>query len=150
LASTDDHEGAIILFDELMQHPDMEVNMEATLRRSRLASELGQWSVALRSLRPKAAFDLGPAWDASATDARTRALIGAGDTEGAIAAWQALATRWPDEEEAVLPAWLGIAQMCLDKGDRADAHHWARKAYKEARDPGYRTQAKAMVAALDD
>jgi thioredoxin-like negative regulator of GroEL len=101
-------------------------------------------------LNPQDAINLGPAWDASATGVRASALVGAGDNEGAEAAWRALARRWPDQEEAVLPAWLGLAQLCIDAGDTRDAHHWARKAFKEARDPGYKAQAQAMVSALQD
>jgi hypothetical protein len=40
--------------------------------------------------------------------------------------------------------------MSIDQGKTAEANHWARKAYKEAKDPGYRRQAKDMVEALDD
>ena len=147
---SEDIEAAITLLDDLRAHADEEVRMEATLRRSRIASDQQDWPMALRALNPRTAISLGPAWDASATDARTRALMGAGDTEGAAAAWRALAARWPEDEEATLPAWLGLAQMALDRGEHADAHHWARKAFKEARDPGYKLQAKSMVEALDE
>jgi len=150
LAETGDTEASITLLDELRSHSDVEVRMEATLRRSQLAADQDDWTGALRALDPRAAIELGPAWDASATNARTRALVGAGDTSGANAAWRALAARWPDEEEAVLPAWIALAQLALDYGEKDEAHHWARKAFKEARDPGYRNQAKAIVNALDE
>ena len=115
-----------------------------------MASEAEDWATALRVLNPRDAIGLGPAWDASATDARARALVGAGDVNGANASWRALANRWPGEEEAELPAWLGLTQLAMDVGENTDAHHWARKAYKEARDPGYKTQANTMVQALAD
>lgn len=150
LKESDNTEGAITMLDELIQHPDEEVRLEATLRRSQLATEAEDWATALRVLNPRDAIGLGPAWDASATDARARALVGAGDVSGANASWRALANRWPGEEEAELPAWLGLAQLAMDVGENTDAHHWARKAFKEARDPGYKTQAKTMVQALAD
>jgi tetratricopeptide (TPR) repeat protein len=149
-AESGDVEGSITLLDELRNHSDDEVRMEATLRRSQIAAEQDDWDGALRALDPRAAIALGPAWDASATNARTRALVGAGDTTGANAAWRALAARWPNEEEAILPAWIALAQLALDQGEKTEAHHWARKAFKEARDPGYKNQAKAIVNALDE
>ncbi len=141
-------DASITLLDELLNHADPEVRMEAMLRRSSLAADSEDWQGALRALNPRAAIDLGPAWDASVTQARTRALMGAGDGDGARAAWRALAARWPTEEEAVLPAWLALAQIAMDIGDTADAHHWARKAFKEAQDPGYARQARDLVQAL--
>ena len=143
-------EDSIGVLESLLTHTDPEVRMEASLRRSGLAADQEDWTGAIRALNPRAAIALGPAWDASATQARTRALIGAGDPDGARAAWRALAARWPQEEEAQLPAWLALSQLSIDLGEKADAHHWARKAFKEARDPGYRRQARAMVDALDD
>ena len=145
-----DLEVSVAILDGLLTHTDPEVRMEASLRRSELAADGEDWTGALRALDPRAAISLGPAWDASATQARTRALMGAGDADGARAAWRALAARWPQEEEAQLPAWLALSQLSIDLGEKEDAHHWARKAFKEARDPGYRRQARAMVDALDD
>lgn len=150
MANTEDFEGAAILLDELLLHSDPEVRLEASLRRSQLAADQGDWPAAVKSLNPEHAIALGPAWDASATGARARALVGAGDSNGAEAAWRALARRWPDQEEAVLPAWLGLAQLSMDTGATKDAHHWARKAFKEARDPGYKAQAEAIVSALKE
>ena len=149
-AHLDNVDESIAVLDGLLTHTDPEVKMEASLRRSGLAADREDWTGAIRSLNPRAAIALGPAWDASATHARTRALVGAGDADGARAAWRALAARWPQEEEAQLPAWLALAQLSIDLGETADAHHWARKAFKEARDPGYKRQARAMVDALDD
>jgi hypothetical protein len=148
LAETDAAEAATTMLDELRLHTDPEVRMEASLRRSQQASDQEEWKTALRVLAPRDAIALGPAWDASSTQARTRALLGAGDAEGAEAAWRALARRWPDQEEAILPSWLGLAQLAIDSGDNTAAHRWARKAFKEARDPGYRAQAQAMVRTL--
>jgi uncharacterized protein YjbI with pentapeptide repeats/tetratricopeptide (TPR) repeat protein len=150
LAEADDVEAAITLLDELREHSDPEVAMQAMLKRSQLASDSEDWQVALRVLRPKAAITLGPAWDATATQARTRALSGAGDVDGASAAWKALANRWPDEEEAILPAWLGLAELAQSIGDDTEAHRWARRAFKEARDPGYRQRARSLVRSLAD
>ncbi len=147
---TEDLVGAATVLDELVLHGDPEVRLEASIRRSQLAAEQQDWTTAVRSLNPQDAIDLGPAWDASATTVRAQALIGAGDTDGAEAAWRALARRWPNQEEATLPAWLGLAQLSIDAGENRDAHYWARKAFKEARDPGYRAQAEAMVSALKD
>lgn len=150
LATHENWDEASTLLDELILHPDDEVRLEASIRRSQLAADQGDWQTAVRSLNPQDAINLGPAWDASATGVRASALVGAGDNDGAEAAWRALARRWPDQEEAVLPAWLGLAQLCIDAGDTRDAHHWARKAFKEARDPGYKAQAQAMVSALQE
>ncbi len=150
LIESSQDEAATTLLDELRAHPDPEVRMEASLRRSQQASDNQEWTTALRVLQPLEAIDLGPGWDASSTQARTRALTGAGDIDGAEAAWRALARRWPDEEEALLPSWLGLAQLALDSGDNQEAHRWARKAFKEARDPGYRDQAQSLVRALAD
>ena len=115
-------DASIGVLESLLTHTDPEVRMEASLRRSGLAADQEDWTGAIRALNPQAAIALGPAWDASATHARTRALIGAGDADGARAAWRALAARWPQEEEAQLPAWLALSQLSIDLGEKADAH----------------------------
>ncbi|MDP6935389.1 MAG: TlpA family protein disulfide reductase, partial [Myxococcota bacterium] len=62
----------------------------------------------------------------------------------------ALAARWPDQEEALLPAWLGLADLARDKGDTQAARSWARQALDRARDVGYRDQAKQVLRDLGE
>jgi uncharacterized protein YjbI with pentapeptide repeats/tetratricopeptide (TPR) repeat protein len=131
--------------DLLREHPDPEVRIQAVIRRADAAANAENWAVAIRLVQPEAAAALGPAWDASATATRARSLVGAGDHDGAEATWHALANRWPEEEEGFLPAWLGLAQLAHHAGDEVNAHRWARKAYRNAIDPGYRAQAEALM-----
>jgi thioredoxin-like negative regulator of GroEL len=136
--------------DTLREHSDPEVRMQACIRRSQLAAVAEDWDTALSVLPSSETDTMGAAWDASATAARAGALLGAGDPEGAETAYRALAQRWPDDEEGRLPAWLGLAQLAHILGDEAEAHRWARKAYRSATDPGYRKQAHDLVRALED
>ncbi len=133
--------------DLLREHSDPEVRMQAIIRRADIAADLEDWKAAIDLVKPEAAAALGPAWDASATSTRARALQGAGDQPGAETTWRALANRWPEEEEGFLPAWLGLARLAQITGDDVEAQRWARKAYRNAIDPGYRAQAKELVDA---
>jgi hypothetical protein len=124
--------------------------MQASIRRSQLAAIAEDWETAISVLPSSDTDTMGAAWDASATGARAGALLGAGDPEGAEAAYRALAKRWPDNEEGYLPAWLGLAQLAQTSGDETEAHRWARKAFRGASDPGYKQQARDMVRDLTD
>jgi len=147
-AELGDIEAANSALDTLRAHSDPEVRMQACIRRSQLAAVAEDWGTALAVLPSSDTDAMGAAWDASATGARAGALLGAGDTDGAEAAYRALAKRWPDNEEGFLPAWLGMAQLAQNTGDEAQAHHWARKAFRSASDPGYKRQARDMVRDL--
>ena len=76
------------------------------------------------------------------------AHAGAGDLDAAAAAWEGLADRWPDSKEALLPAWLGLADVARAKGDPERARGWAKRALQAAEDPGYRQRAADLVAQL--
>jgi tetratricopeptide (TPR) repeat protein len=147
-AELGDREAAVSALDTLREHSDPEVRMQACIRRSQLAAIEEDWDTALTVLPSSDTDTMGAAWDASATSARASALMGAGDPDGAEAAYRALAKRWPDNEEGYLPAWLGLAQLAQTSGDDAEAHRWARKAFRTASDPGYRRQARDMVRDL--
>ncbi len=145
-----DHEAAGSALDTLREHSDPEVRMQAQIRRSQLAVVAEDWETALAVLPSTDTDAMGAAWDASATSARAGALLGAGDPAGADAAYRALAQRWPDDEEGFLPAWLGLAQLAQSQGDDVEAHRWARKAFKNAADPGYKRQALDLVRSLTE
>jgi len=144
-AELGDLDASYAALDTLREHSDPEVRMQACIRRSQLAVVAEDWDTALLVLPPSDTDAMGPAWDASATTARAGALLGAGDPDGAVSAYRALAQRWPEDEEGYLPAWLGLAQLAQQQGDDAGAHRWARKAFREASDPGYRRQARDIV-----
>jgi len=148
-AQLGDLDAAVAALDTLREHSDPEVRMQASIRRSQLAAVAEDWDTALSALPSNETTEMGAAWDASITAARAGALVGAGDSDGAQSAYKALAKRWPDDEEAYLPAWLGLAQLAQNEGDDAEAHRWARKAFRSASDPGYRRQARDLVKTLD-
>ncbi|MEC7948744.1 MAG: hypothetical protein VX265_14350, partial [Myxococcota bacterium] len=73
---------------------------------------------------------------------------GGGDLGAARAAWEGLADRWPDSEEALLPAWLGLADVARAEGELDVARNWAGRALEQAEDPGYRQRAEDLVDQL--
>jgi len=90
---------------------------------------------------------MGPAWDATLCETRVAVLQTAGRAEEARVELQGLAERWPDEEQAQLPAWLGLADMARDNNPEA-ARHWAALALNSAQDPVYRDRAQELVDQL--
>ncbi|MCB9779045.1 MAG: pentapeptide repeat-containing protein [Alphaproteobacteria bacterium] len=145
-----DTDAAAAGFTALMRHPDPEVALQARLERSRLAAGTEDWKTALDALPASVPPDFGAGWDASVAEARAAAQVGQGDLLAARQTWEGLARRWPDDEEAEIPAWLGLAEVARARGDLRDARAWATKAVERARDPGYAEQAKAVLASLDD
>ncbi len=148
LIALDRPEEARTRLDRLLAHPDPEVALQARLRLARMRIDEEAWADALTLLADVRAGDLGPGWDASAVELVALAHSGAGDAAAAAGAWAALAERWPASNEAVLPAWLGLADLARQQGDVATARDWASRALERADDPGYRQQAEELVAQL--
>ena len=112
-------EDSIGVLESLLTHTDPEVRMEASLRRSRARRRprTGQGRDS-KGAEPSSGDCAGPGLGRQRnTGPHTRALIGAGDPDGARAAWRALAARWP-QEEAQLPAWLALSQLSIDLGEK--------------------------------
>jgi len=148
LVALDRADEARSILGELCHHPDPEVSLQATLQSARLANDHEEWSRALDLLRDADASSLGAGWDTSLVQTRVAALVGAGRMDDARAQWEALEARWPGDEEATLPAWLGMAQLAVATGDRDTAVQLARKARAEATDPAYQDQADTLLTAL--
>ena len=68
-------------------------------------------------------------------------MAGVGDFAAARSEWEALEGRWPGDPEALLPAWLGRADLLLKEGEARQAKNLAQQALETAQDPGYRQRA---------
>lgn len=145
----EDPDAARALLRELAAHPDAEVSLQAAIQRARLELGAEQPEAALAALEGRTAVELGPGWDATLAEVRVAALTAAGQSAAAEAELEALAARWPDEEEAQLPAWLGLADLARAVGDIDEAKEWAAMALSSARDPAYRDRALDIVEQLD-
>lgn len=132
----------------LAAHPDPEVSLQAAIRLSNLASEGRRWDEALQLVEGRDGAGLGPAWDATLTEARVRALAGKGERQAAREALDALAKRWPGEEEAQLPALMGLAHLAHQEGKLDEARAQAQKALAAASDPGYKKMAQDLINTL--
>jgi tetratricopeptide (TPR) repeat protein len=142
-------DAALASLSRLRAHPDPEVALQAALFAARLYTTAEDWAGAIDALDGVEAADLGPGWDASIIETRAAALAALERTDAAQDEWRGLAARWPDSDEALLPAWLGLAELARMTGDLEAARRWARQALDAARDPGYRDRAEDLVAALD-
>jgi len=150
LAALDRSEEADELLGELMSHRDPEVALQARLRSAQHALQREAWTDALARLEGVEAQDLGPGWDASLVETRAVALRESGDLDGAAGEWQSLAARWPtSEEEAQMPAWLGLADLALADGDREEALRLVELALSQGRDPGWRSRAEDLRARIE-
>jgi len=148
LLALDRVEEALTALDALAGHDDPEISLQATLRGAGHHAGRERWSEALEALEGVDAARLGPGWDASLVEIRATALAGDGRPEDARAEWEARAARWPGEEEAELPAWRGSATLARASGDAEAARRWLEPALA-ASDPGYRDQAEALWATLE-
>lgn len=149
LAALDRTAEAGVVLDGLRDHPDPEISLQAAIQRSQQAAAAEDWDTAVAAVQGLDAHDLGPAWDASLSQARAGALAGAGSLDAAAAELEALAARWPGEEEAQVPAWLARSELALRGGSEDEARGYAEKARDAAVDPGFKAQAEAMLASLD-
>lgn len=143
-------DAAVASLAALEAHVDPEVALQARLQQARIYAETERWDAVLGAVDGADAVALGPGWDASIVEARAAALAALDRMEAASAEWEALVSRWPNTEEAVLPAWLGLAEVARQEGDLAAARTWARRALDAASDPAYRDQAQSLVASLDE
>lgn len=133
----------------LRLHTDAEVAAQAAIRHGHLAIETEEWNEALERLDGIEALHLGPGWDASIVESRVLALTALERIDDAVVEWETLASRWPGEEEALIPSWLGQAQLARNYGSTSKAMELAEKARVKANDPGYRAQAEALIAAME-
>ena len=136
------------LLDELTDHSDPEVSLQAAVVRARLELEAEQAQEALAVLDGLQAQTMGPAWDATLCETRVAALQEVGRPDDARDELKNLAERWPDEEEAQLPAWLGLADLARSADNPEDARRWAALALNSAQDPVYRDRAQELVDQL--
>ncbi len=137
---------AALALDPLRSHPDPEVALQAAIRRSQVAASAEQWALALEVLPPTLSSTMGPAWDVALTLTRAAALEGTADLAGAEAELQALATRWPQDEEAIVQALLSRARLARTMADEARATALAEQAGERARDPALAAQVRDFLA----
>ncbi len=148
LIYTGDLEGAQALLEPLRAAPDPEVALQAGIDLVQALGRQGRHAEALAVLEGGEGQELGAGWDASVVEVRANVMLGSGDWRGAISAWEALIERWPGEEEALLPAALGISNAWFVGGDLKKALDHAQLAVESAKDPGYRKQAELALARL--
>ncbi len=146
LAALGDTDAAVALYESISDASDPEVAAQARIRHAQLHLGAERWETAIETLAPLDAAELGPGWDATLTEARCAALIGLGQTDQATDQWRQLEARWPNAEEARLPAWLGLADLAASTGDTDGALELAKRALDETDDPGYRSRAEAILA----
>jgi uncharacterized protein YjbI with pentapeptide repeats len=137
------------LLSALATSTDPEVSLQAAVTSARLELDADEAEAALAMLDGRTADGLGPAWDATLCEVRVAALLSRDRTQEAREALEALASRWPDEEEAQLPAWLGLADLARIDNPQ-DARRWAALALNSARDPAYRDRAQELVDQLGE
>lgn len=136
------------LLAALSAHIDPEVSLQSAILVARLELDAEQPDEAIAALLDRDAAPMGPAWDATLCEIRVAALQEADRAGEARAELEALAERWPDEEEAELPAWLGLADLARDDNNTEAARRWAALALNSAQDPAYRDRAQEMVDQL--
>ena len=132
----------------LRSHDNPEVRVQAHIRSAQWLIQTERPSEALDILSAVDAQPLGPGWDTSLEEFRAVAHRELGDYEGAIDVYLALANRWPNNEEAEIPAWLGIASIHQQTGTVSQAREWAQRVADNAEDPVYQAQAEAILNAL--
>lgn len=134
----------------LLGHSDPEVALQARVRTAQLRAERENWEQAIDILSALDAAPFGAGWDATVAESRAAAFAGMGRADDAASEWERLMARWPGEEEAELPALLGLADLARSTGDEAEALALAERALETAQDPGYRGRAEALVATLSE
>jgi uncharacterized protein YjbI with pentapeptide repeats len=141
-------ETALGTLGRLQEHVDPEVSTQASIRLAQAHIGAERHEKALSSLQDITAKELGPAWDASMEEVRADALFTLGRQEEAMSVLTSLAERWPEDEEAQLPAWLGLADMHRAIGDDQQALTWANLAKDRAKDPHYKDRAITLIQGL--
>jgi predicted negative regulator of RcsB-dependent stress response len=148
LAEQDLGDDALGELGGLYHHEDPEIALSAALRQAQVLGRQEAWAEALKSLSEADASTLGPAWDASVVEQRSSCLLALGQPEAAREEWRSLMARWPNEEEAKLPAYLALSELARGAGDRMAARALARQVLTESSDAGYRARAEEILARL--
>ena len=145
--SDENEEAGIKTLLELSMMEDPEVSTQAIIRMAQVQARSNP-AKALELLNGKSAKGLGPAWDASLEEVRAEAHSMSGNHNEAKKTLMALADRWPDDEEAELPAWLGLADLHRAIGEKDEALSWAKMAKAKAKDPNYRDRAITFIKGI--
>ena len=143
-----DTKKAKLIYNKEKESEDPEVSMQAYISHAQLALREEKPQRTISILENIEAERLGPAWDASLEELRASAYVAMNDSKRAIEILQALADRWPEEEEAVLPALLGLADIHRGQENNDDALLFAKRALDLAQDENYRSRAQSFIEAL--
>ena len=136
------------ILKEERQNDYPEPRIQAFILESQLLLREERPQEALSLLDNISAQELGPAWDATLEELRAAAFFELDQPNESITVLENLAQRWPSEEEAQLPALLGIADLYRGMGEMKRAKDFATKAQQTAQDPNYRARAEQLLKEL--
>lgn len=136
------------ILDELKGESNLEINTQSRIRLSQWHLSNDEPKQVVSTLEDVSGFELGPGWDTSVEELRAQAYRDLGDTDKAIEILSLLAKRWPNNEEAEIPAWLGIAVIHQRNGTMSEAREWAQRAAERATDPIYQEQLSIFLKSL--
>ncbi|MEC7983935.1 MAG: pentapeptide repeat-containing protein, partial [Myxococcota bacterium] len=137
---------SLLRTEQKSSNPEIATQAYIRIAQFHLAQE--EPSLALETVKDFSAQPLGPAWDATLEETRAAAYSAQDEPQKAIEVLESLAQRWPEDEEAQLPAWLGLADLHRSIGERDRALSYAEKAKNRAQDPNYKDRAISFIAAM--
>jgi len=142
------YESALNILAFEHQQEDQEIMIQSYILEAQLYLRKEDPAQALKSLDQTQAQALGPAWDATLEETRVSIYTNLKEEEKAIQTLLALAERWPLEEEALLPAYLGLADIYRGRAQMEEARSYAKKALQNASDENYIAQAQSLLSSL--
>jgi predicted Zn-dependent protease len=141
-------EEALVILNEEQKNSNAEISTQSFIAQAQLHLREEEPQKTIEILWDIQAQSLGPAWDATLEETRATAYISVQDPEKAKSILRALAERWPTEEEALLPALLGLADIHRGQKETKEALIFAQKALDSATDDNYRERAKTFIEEL--
>ena len=135
---------------DLYDHPSSEVALQARIKHSQISIEKEDYNKALEILEDVSAQDMGPGWDTTLEETRALAYQQQQDFDSAQQVLEGLAERWPQEEEAQLPAWIGLVKIYQQQGRNELALATANKAQQQATDPVYQSILTSLLSDIGE
>ena len=127
---------------------DAEVRGQYHIQRAQTLLSMDQPTEALASLEGYSAADLGPGWDMTVEELRAQINGHLNQFDTAYEILTDIETRWPDEEQVLIPSAIVKIQLLQQEGDVGAAQAIAQSSLDVVEDPVYRSQIDDLLTAM--
>ena len=139
---------ALAILTTIQDSEDSEVLGQYHIQKAQTLLSMDQPKDALASLEGYSAADLGPGWDMTVEELRAQINGHLDQFDTAYEILSDIETRWPNEEQVLIPSAIVKIQLLQQEGDVGAAQAIAQSSLNVVEDPVYRSQIDDLLTAM--